>query len=343
MSDANAPSRDDRPEGGARNSSDSICLVVNPRAGAGRAGREIDRLEQLVARKFSTWAIRPTQGPGHGTELARQAMKDGFDIVAAVGGDGTCNEVVNGLMDSDGDADTRPVFTVVPFGTGSDLIRTLEIPRDTAKALWIASTGITLNADVGLLEATTAEGEPVTRHFINEITVGLGGEVVARVNKSTKRLGGFASFLGATLGALAAFTPQRVHLIWEGKDGHGEWEGDLLNLFVNNGSYLGGGMRPVDGGSMFDGWLDLTMLPPMGLHRSAIHLPRLYTGRAHRSPGAFHVAVRSLELRCTSPSGGTLLIDADGEQPGQLPLKVQLLPGALQVRGGWLRSPLPDL
>jgi diacylglycerol kinase family enzyme len=53
--------------------------------------------------------------------------------------------------------------------------------------------------------------------------------------------------------------------------------------------------------------------------------------------------VRALELRCTSPSGGTLLIDADGEQPGQLPLKAHLIPGALQVRGGWLRSPLPDL
>jgi len=341
MSDAPHPRHDDRPDGGACNGSDSICLVVNPRAGAGRAGRELDKLEQLVKRSFETWAIRPTQGPGHGTELARQAMKDGFDIVAAVGGDGTCHEVVNGLMDDDGDAESRPVFTVIPFGTGSDLIRALEIPRDTAKALWLASTGITLRADVGKVRATSTTGEARERFFINVVGIGMAGEVVARVNRSNKRMGGFATFFGATMSSLMSYQPQRVHIRWQGEDGPGEWEGDLLNAFVANGHYCGGGMLVGRGGSMFDGLLDLTVLPPMSLASSAANLPRLYRGSSHHAPGAFRVAVRSLEARCTSPSGGTLLADADGEQPGQLPLKASVVPGALQVRGGWLASPLP--
>lgn len=342
MSDVPHPNQDQRPDGGARNSSDSICLVVNPQAGAGRAGRELERLEELVKRSFETWAIRPTQGPGHGRELARQAAKDGFDIVAGVGGDGTCHEVVNGLMDTGTDAETRPVFTVVPFGTGSDLIRSLDIPKDTARALWLASTGITLRADVGWVQATTAEGAPNERYFINEISFGMSGMVVDRVNRSSKRLGGFASFLGATVSGLLSYVPQRALLSWEGPDGSGQWEGDLMNAFLANGHYCGGGMLVGRGGSMFDGLLDLTVLPPMNLISSAANLPRLYRGSAHNAPGAFRVAATRLEARCTSPSGGTLLVDADGEQPGQLPLKARVIPAALQVRGGWLRSPITE-
>ncbi len=340
MTDAHDPTHDQRTDGGARNRTDSICLVVNPRAGAGKAGRELGRLEGLVKRSFETWAIRPTQGPGHGIELAQQAMKDGFDIVAAVGGDGTCHEVVNGLMSQKGDAESRPVFTVVPFGTGSDLIKSLEIPKDTARALWLASTGITLRSDVGWVETTSDEGATSERWFINEISFGMGGEVVSRVNRSSKRLGGFASFLGATVGGLLSFEPQRCHLRWDGPDGPGQWEGDLMNAFMANGHYCGGGMLVGRGGSMFDGVFELTVLPPMGLASSAANLPRLYRGSAHNAPGAFRAAVTSLEARCTAPSGGTLLVDSDGEQPGRLPLKARVIPAALQVRGGWRKSPL---
>ncbi len=337
-----SPQHDTRSDGGARNRSDSICLVVNPRAGAGRAGRELESLEQLVKRSFETWAIRPTQGPGHGSELAQQAASDGFDIVAAVGGDGTCHEVVNGLMRCGDSAASRPVFTVVPFGTGSDLIRSLQIPKDTTRALWLASTGITLNADVGWIQCTKPDGALDERHFINEISFWMSGEVVTRVNRSSKRFGGFATFLGATVGTLVGYEPQRVHVTWDGPDGPGEWEGDLMNAFVANGHYCGGGMLVGRDGSMFDGRLEFTVLPPLSLASSAANLPRLYRGTPHRAPGAFRVAVRELTARCTSPNGGTLLVDTDGEQPGQLPLAVRLIPGALQVRGGWLRSPLKE-
>ncbi len=322
-----------------RNKSDSICLVVNPRAAAGRAGREADRLRHLADRAFEKWDVRLTEGPGHASQLARVAADEGFDIVAAVGGDGTCHEVVNGLMDPAGGGPGSTVFTVVPFGTGSDLIRSLEIPKATAEALWIASTGITLRADVGKLSATTAGGDSNERFFINETSFGVAGEVVARVNRSGKKLGGFVSFLGATIGSLASFKPQPVHLSWEGPEGPGQWEGDIMNAFVANGHYCGGGMLVGRGGSMFDGWLDLTVLPPLGPFSSAANLPRLYRGTSHEAPGAFRVAVRSLEARCTSPSGTSLLVDADGEQPGQLPLSVELLHQALQVRGGWVHDP----
>ncbi len=324
---------------GSRNKDDSICLIVNPRAAAGRAGRRLEQLRQLSARAFEHWQLKPTEGPGHATELAREAVREGFDIVAAVGGDGTCNEVVNGLLTRGEAANADTVFTVIPFGTGSDLIRSLEIPRSTSEALWIASTGVTLRADLGRLHAQGATGEPVERLFINETSFGVSGDVVERVNRSGKRLGGFASFFGATVAAVASYKPPEVQLSWEGPEGSGTWSGELNNAFVANGQYCGGGMRVTRGGSMFDGVFELTVLQPLGLLSSAVNLPRLYRGTADHAAGAFRVPVHSLEARCLTDDT-QVLIDLDGEQPGVLPLKVELLPAALQVRGGWLRSPI---
>jgi diacylglycerol kinase family enzyme len=226
------------------------------------------------------------------------------------------------------------VFTVVPFGTGSDLIRSLLIPRDVEQALTVARAGRTRPADVGHLSATALAGNPSERFFINEVSFGMGGEVVARVNRSSKRLGGFASFLGATVGALAQFRPQRVELAWEGPAGPGTWEGELTNAFLANGHFCGGGMLVGKGGSMFDGLFDLTVLPPMSLATSAANLPRLYRGTSHEARGAFRVPVTRLAARCLAPEA-TVLVDSDGEQPGRLPLVARVVPGALRIRGRW--------
>jgi diacylglycerol kinase family enzyme len=136
------------------------------------------------------------------------------------------------------------------------------------------------------------------------------------------------------VGSLASYRPQRVELRWEGPEGPGEWEGELSNAFVANGHYCGGGMFVGKGGSMFDGVLDLTVLPPMDLLTSAANLPRLYRGTAHEAPGAFRVAVTRVQARCVT-AGSSLLVDADGEQPGSLPVEAQVLPGSLRMRGGW--------
>jgi diacylglycerol kinase (ATP) len=314
---------------------ESLCLVVNPQAGSGRAGRRLDDLARLAAEVFPDVEIRRTEGPGHATVLAREAAARGVDLVAAVGGDGTCNEVVNGLLDPPCEGGRTPIFTVIPYGTGSDLIRTLGIPRDTATALRLARDGETRAVDVGLARTRGPGGATLIRHFVNESSFGLSGDVVSRVNRSQKRFGGRVSFLGATLSSLVSSRSGDVCITWEDDGGTGSWEQPFLATFVANGQYCGGGMWVGRGGSMTDGLLDVTIVPFLSLPAAIPNLPRLYNGTAERVRGARRIAVRRIEARNADPSAPEVPVEMDGEEAGSLPLAIEVRPGALRVRASW--------
>jgi diacylglycerol kinase family enzyme len=317
-----------------------IAFIVNPRAQGGRAGDRLDLLRKAIDRAFGDWSLRVTDGPGHAEELAREAVDSGVDIVAAVGGDGTCSDVVNGMFAGDRPLSRRVIFTIVPWGTGSDLARSIRAPKSLGDALWVAATGMTLPADVGYLNYVDAEGRDRERVFINVAGFGANGDVVHRANRSSKRLGGRATFFKALVGTLANYKPGRIRLDWEGPDGPGTWEGSMLSTFVANGAFCGGGMWVGRGGSMHDGHLDLLLMPEMGLAKSLKDVWRLYDGSAAKVPEVLRARVRSLRAESTEPRGAPILLDVDGEQPGRLPVQIRVLPGALQIRGGWLASPL---
>jgi diacylglycerol kinase (ATP) len=326
-----------RPEGsGAKNQQEKICLIVNPRAGAGRAGSQIDTLKRLLDRSFEQWDVQLTQAPRHATHLAREAAEKGFDIVAAVGGDGTCHEVVNGLMKNGRAVRKKTAFTVIPFGTGSDLVRSLDIPSRTGEALWIAATGISLPSDVGTATFTTDKGveEEV---FINVAGFGANGDVVRRANSSSKRFGGAATFIGATLRTLVRYEPGEVRVTIEGSDSISHWENKLLSSFIANGHYCGSGMFVGNGGSMQDGKLDLSLLKPTPLLRQALDFRHLYDGKLGESTGVTQTACTKIQAECTT--GAPVPVELDGESRGILPASFAIHPGALTIRGGWLRKP----
>ncbi len=331
-----------REEGsGARNRNERICLILNPRAGAGSAGENLDTLKRAADVAFEKWDVRLTEGPGHATELAAAAAEEDFQIIAAVGGDGTCHEVINGLIVDDRARNRKAAFTVIPFGTGSDLMKSLKVPRRLAGALWIAATGMSLPTDVGKATVTTDAG-PLTRYFINVAGFGANGEVVRRANASSKRLGGRVTFLRASLATAATYRPPQLKLTWEGPEGGGDFEGRLMSSFLANGAYCGGGMWVGKGGHMHDGLMELSLLPPASRARQAIDLRRLYDGSLDRVAGA--VRVRVSQLQVTARTGEQVFIDLDGELSGMLPARFEVLPRMLHVRGGWIHNPLinPD-
>jgi len=314
---------------------------VNPAAGAGRAGAGVSRLKRALDRTFEQWDVVLTEGQGHASVLATEAVEEGLDIVAAVGGDGTCHEVVNGMFDGKVNRSRRTVFSVIPWGTGSDLARTLEIPTRVEDALWIASTGMTLLADVGYATLLDRDGGDLSRCFINSASFGASGDVVQRVNSGSKRFGGRASFLKATLSSLVNYRPVDVSIKWGSEANSGEWQGELLSGFVLNGGWCGGGMRLTKMTSMFDGNLDLFVLPSMPAVSSIMNSWKLFGARIGTVKGVEQHHPEWVEV--ASNSGESMLLELDGEQPGTLPAKLEILPGALQVRGGWLRSPVHSL
>lgn len=313
---------------GARNRGERLTVIANPRAGGGRAGAARATIEAAVDRAFEHGRVLWTEGPGHASELARTAAAES-DIIAALGGDGTCSEVVNGLFV--GREPVRPsvIFSVLPFGTGGDLVRSLEVPRRIEDALWIASTGVTLPLDVG--HVRWPDGKE--RVFINVLGLGVNAEVCHIANRSKKRLGGQVTFVSSIFSALASFEPVEAHWSWDGPDGPGERTLQTLAAFCANGHYCGAGLWVGRGGTMNDGCFDLTVLPPLSLGGALRRLPAAYSGHLDQMPGAFRVRASQVTLHTNLP------VEADGEPQSPGPLTVTIIQRSLQVRAGWLKPP----
>jgi diacylglycerol kinase (ATP) len=315
--------------GGARNTGERLTVIANPRAGGGRAGARRDAIARAVDRAFANARILWTEGPGHATELAARAAPE-TDLVAALGGDGTCSEVVNGLLCGDGTpVNRKATFTVLPLGTGGDLVRSLQIPGTLERALWVASTGVTLPLDAGRLDF--ADGR--RRFFVNVVGVGANAEVCVRTNRSSKRLGGTLTFLPAILRTVASFAPRPLR--WTVHGPHGVWQDERVTFgaFIANGHYCGAGVWVGREGSMVDGLLDVTIAPRIPLRRVPELVPKLYDGRLPAANGM--VSLRATHVRVE----GDAEAEADGEGVGRIPVDIRVLPRALPVRGGWLRPP----
>lgn len=321
------------PEGhGAKNRGESLVIIANPRAGGGRAGADRGAILRAAERAFEQVQLVWTEAPGHATTLAREWAPKA-DIIAALGGDGTCHEVVNGLLDGDEPVSRKTIFTVLPFGTGGDLVRSLEIKGGLEGALWIAATGMTLRLDAGRLDWPDGR----TEAFVNVAGFGANAEVCVRANASSKRFGGGVTFVGAILETLRSYEPLRARWRWDGPDGPGEVEMETLASFCANGHYCGAGLWVGRGGSMADGVFELTLIPRLSFARSVRHLPKVYRGRMEAVDGVVRVRVTTVEVQSTLP------IELDGEPRGPGPVRVRVLPQVLQVRGGWLRPPTAEV
>lgn len=301
-----------------------ITFIVNPNAAMGAVGREWPRIRALAGDRLGSFDSCLTTGPGDATRLARRALDESAELIICVGGDGTLNETVNGLMDGDGPL--RPDVRVgyVPRGTGSDFIRTVHIPRDPAGALDLIAGGHARPVDLGRLTYRDHSGRPVHRYFHNVTSFGLGGEVDARVNRTTKVLGGFVSFIWATLISLLVFPKRSIRLrVDEG------FEETVLawNVAVANGQYHGGGMWVAPGAAVDDGLFNVTVVGDLALPEVFLNLPKLYNGKILQLEKVRALSGRRIEAH----SDQRVLLDVDGEQPGKLPLSVDMVPGALML------------
>lgn len=310
---------------------------MNPHSGGGKTGGRRSALRDAVRRWFSDATVLETAGPGHGTELAAQAVNDGVDLVVAVGGDGTAHEVANGLFDAEGSPLADVVFTVVPAGTGSDYVRTLGTPADLDQAVEAAAHGRTVSGDVIRVRYALPGGGTGLEICINVASFGISGEVVQRVQATDKRLGSLG-YVAATVQALLSYRSPEISIEWTEADGaEGTWCGRITTLFAANGAYCGGGMCVGPHGAVDDGVLDMTILPALGPVRGIVGIPRLFNGTIDRVRGAVHRPI--VRLEATASGDATVLLELDGEQPGMLPLTLEVMPGALRIRGRRGQSP----
>jgi diacylglycerol kinase (ATP) len=305
-------------------SSQRVVFVVNPNAGNGAAGRQWPGIRAKARDRLGAFQTHMTTGPGHAVRLAREAASSGANILVCVGGDGTLNEVVNGLM-NDGEAvSSEFLLGYFPRGTGCDLGRTAPIPRDTHQALDNILNRRTRRIDVGRFVCRNHVGAASCLYFHNVLSFGLGGEVDERVNRTTKAFGGFISFIWGTLISILLYDRKRIYMA---VDDQFDDEVTAWNVAVANGQFHGGGMWVAPGADLSDGVFHLTVIGNLSFREIFSNLHKLYTGKIYEVDKVKTLTGR--RVVATSPQ--RVLIDMDGEQPGRLPVAVDIIPSALNL------------
>ena len=302
-----------------------FAVVVNPKSAHSAAGRRWQEIEVMLADRLEDYRLFFTKAQGDATGLTRRALHDGFDTVVAVGGDGTINEVVNGFFENNGlSVNPDASLGIIPMGTGGDFVRTAGISKKVERAVEILTAGMTASVDVGKCTFRGYGEEMEERFFLNIADIGLGGETVDRVNRSSKRFGGFLSFLFGSLMALIQYRNKRVCFSVDGGDATEEV---LNSLIVANGQYFGGGMWIAPEASIDDGLFDVVILGNYNLFGSLLKFPRIYRGSHLKLSGVRSFTAKKIEVT----SSERVLLDVDGEQPGMAPVTFEILSGALNL------------
>jgi diacylglycerol kinase (ATP) len=291
---------------------------VNPASGNGATGKRWPELAHRAKMLGLTGETFFSQRPGHLIELARSAVDGGATLVIAAGGDGTLNEVVNGIAGRDVELAT------IPLGTGMDFGRTYGIPKKFDAAVRVALDGTTRTIDAGRVRYRTWEGEEAERWFANVGSVGMSGAVAQRANGMSKALGGKATFFYALT---------RVFLEWENTEvtvklDDGERRGRMHDVVVANGVWHGGGMKLAPDASPDDGLFDVVLIGDVGKLDFLTTAPKIYKGR--------HVAHAKVDVvrskRVEVDAAERLPIELEGEQVGTTPAVFDVVPGALRLR-----------
>jgi len=288
-------------------------VIVNPAAGRGAARRA----ESVVARAFRSqgWAVDVvrTEGPGHGQELAAQAVSQGARHVIAVGGDGTVHEVANGLLRSATDA----ALGVVPIGSGNDFAKLLGVyGHDPVRAVARLVTASSRRFDAGRV---------LGEWFVNSVGFGFGPAVVQMRNRMV-HLRGFLSYLVPIVKTFFTFEPPVFDVAAPGF----RERGYMMMIEVCNGTTAGGSYRFAPDADPADGMMDVCLIRRVSLPRFLLALPRVMRG-THVTMREVAV-IKTAKLVVRTPEQ-PLVVHLDGElrEPGVNECTVELERGRLNV------------
>ena len=295
-------------------------FLVNPASANGSTGKRWPELAKRASAVGLTADVVFSERQGHLGELAREAALDGVELLVVVGGDGSVNEIVNGLSG----LDRQPDVALVPRGTGWDFSRTFEIPRGIEEASRVALEGVTRVLDVGRVTYRSWDGVERVSYFANVASAGMGGAVAQRANETTKSLGGKASYLLATLAVFARWKAPVVHLTVDGE----RRDANMHEVIVANAKYLGGGMKMCPDAEPDDGVFDVLALGDLTKMDLVRTMPKLYSGTHLPHPKAELLRGKVVTIDSETP----IPIQLDGEQPGRTPATFEVVPGQLRLR-----------
>jgi len=295
-------------------------VIVNPVAGAGRTIKKWPQIKALLKSLGLHFEHDLTEAPGHAIELAKSAAMKGYELVISVGGDGTINEIVNGLYDAGSNGDV--MLGIVGTGTGSDYIRTIGISRHHEEACRCLANPRKLTVDLGIVEYVS-NGQIAKRVFVNFAGLGFDAEVVKATTQKFKALGSKPSYLMGLLATLLFYQNKQVSLKLDGQ----VEERKICTILMSNGKYGGGGMLAAPHADLSDGLLDVLIIDDLSKADLLRSLPRIYRGTHLTHPKVTLKRAKEIEIQTAQ----RVSLQTDGELLGEAPAHFHVLPAALNV------------
>jgi YegS/Rv2252/BmrU family lipid kinase len=298
-------------------------VIVNPNAGNGKGRKDWKRILDLFRKNDILTEYSFTECKGHAAGLTAEAVRNGFRKIVTVGGDGTLNEVVNGLFMQETCSSGEIALALIPVGTGNDWGRMFGIPTVYNGAVDVIRNNKQIFHDVGLVTYHIGNEEH-KRYFINIAGLGFESIVVKKTNKQKdKGRSNKAIYFYNLLTSLISYRNTIATITADGDT----FTSRIFSLNVGNGRYCGGGMRQTPEALPDDGLLDVTVLREMGRIEIIRNLKLLYDGSILSHPKVDGYRVRNLNVE----SDSALYVEADGESLGHTPASFTVIPGALKV------------
>ncbi len=305
-------------------------VIVNPKSAGGDTELNWTASASDLRTHFGAFQVVFTKKQGDGISLAKRAVESGTKFVIACGGDGTINEVANGILQSGKDTE----FGVLPSGTGSDFRRTLGMPANVRSAAKSLRTGETRLIDVGKVTFYNHQNEQVSRYFLNVSCFGLSASIIENVKSNTKLnwlptnlLRGKFSFALSTLQEVLGRDVITVRVKLDDTE---EKSLNTLNFHVCNARFFGGGMKIAPNACLNDGFLDVVNIGYIKIPKILLNGYRLYTGSHIHLDEITSTLIRKIEVKPTNYED--IRLEIDGELLGTLPAIFEVVPNALKIR-----------
>jgi len=302
-------------------------VIVNPNAGVKKGGRAWPEIQGLLSREHITFVHQFTERKGHAIELVVDAIRLGYRHLAVVGGDGTLNEALNGIMLQDICPVAEITLGMVPVGTGNDWCRMFRVPFDYAGAVRLLGQSYRFRQDIGKV-TYFREGEQQVRYFMNVAGMGYDALVAKKTNLlKEKGYGGPLTYLWFVFSSLFQF--RFMDAVIE-VDGQTLFKGEIFSMNVGICRYNGGGMMQVPHAIPDDGLQDVTLIKKAPKWMVIRHAGKLYNGTLISLPIVKTFQGKTIRIRST----GRIFLETDGESMGHTPLSFDIIPQALSVVTG---------
>jgi YegS/Rv2252/BmrU family lipid kinase len=300
--------------------------IINLTAGGGKTNKDWPSIAQILKKEGIHFEPYFTDRRLHASIIARNKIREGYTKIIVVGGDGTMNEVINGVFAQKQIQTTEVMLGMISVGTGNDWARTFNIPSDYEGAVRTIKQQKTFIQDAGLV-SYRRNGKEWNRYFINIAGMGFGARVVERTNHMKERgKSGPLLYFYNIFYSLIKYRSSTAVIEMDGIS----YNRKIFSLNVGIGKYNGGGMIQVPHAIVDDGLYSVTLIKKMGKLNVLANIKKLYNGNITK-----HSKVETYMARTLQIDGPTLLkLETDGESLGHVPVSFQIIPRSVRVISG---------